>query len=323
MTEDDAYEAAADAIRAGQTGRLQELLEGFPGLVGYSTPLGSLLHVSAEVGNTRAARTLLGKGASSSTRVLLGGTALNIAAMYCRPELISLLLEAGSPLDVEAGQNPLLSAVAEGCLEAVKHLIAAGMDPHHTYLSEAGVIKNALSLAIENEQGEVAEFLVSIGCEVPEQLTTEEAITDVLREIEPSSAANPLATKAPSTAPTELIGSLLSQLYGPVDSFVLQEVVPIHDRVRISVSVVPPHDDHPYLTLFTTGMSDQAMTVPQGQEDFAHAELIMHLPGDWPHPRSIPIDHPMNWPVRWLRDFAYYPHLNDTWLGGRHTIITP
>ena len=28
------------------------------------------------------------------------------------------------------------------------------------------------------------------------------------------------------------------------------------------------------------------------------------------------------WPFEWLRKAAYYPHLNDTWLGGSMTIIS-
>lgn len=77
----------------------------------------------------------------------------------------------------------------------------------------------------------------------------------------------------------------------------------------------------PCLTLFTTGMSDLPMLVPPGEEAYQYAELIMHLPATWPHPRNQSAGYD-NWPIEWLRNVAYYPHLNDTWLGGATTIIS-
>ena len=63
------------------------------------------------------------------------------------------------------------------------------------------------------------------------------------------------------------------------------------------------------------------MTVPVGQEVYQYAELIMHLPATWPHPRDKGAGDDTFWPFEWLRRVAYYPHLNETWLGGPHTII--
>ena len=63
------------------------------------------------------------------------------------------------------------------------------------------------------------------------------------------------------------------------------------------------------------------MTVPAGQNDYQYAELIMHLPAKWPHPHNEQAGDDTFWRFQWLRQVAYYPHLNDTWLGGSRTII--
>jgi hypothetical protein len=76
------------------------------------------------------------------------------------------------------------------------------------------------------------------------------------------------------------------------------------------------------MTLFTTGRSGKAMTVPEGEEKYQYAELIMQLPATWLHPRVQKSNREASWPVEWLRQVAYYPHLNETWLGGKTTIIS-
>ena len=69
-------------------------------------------------------------------------------------------------------------------------------------------------------------------------------------------------------------------------------------------------------------MSDAPMNVPAGQEEFQFAELIIHLPAKWPHPKTAGDDPNAMWPIRWMRDLAYFPHLQETWLGGQFTIVS-
>lgn len=120
----------------------------------------------------------------------------------------------------------------------------------------------------------------------------------------------------------EMITVIMETAFGQVDPLSLQEIVPVHDEVQVSIHVIRPTDTHPHLTLFTTGMSNAAMKVPPGQNEWRYAELIMHLPPTWPHPRDHAEDPAAFWPVQWLRQVAYYPHLNGTWLGGPLTIIS-
>lgn len=42
----------------------------------------------------------------------------------------------------------------------------------------------------------------------------------------------------------------------------------------------PPKDNRKHLTLFTNGLSSEAMRVPNDAEDYRYAELFMELPGE-------------------------------------------
>ena len=108
---------------------------------------------------------------------------------------------------------------------------------------------------------------------------------------------------------------------GPVEEDSLGEIVPASDVVSVTVNVVLPAPGRECITLFTTGMSDRPMTVPEGGEEYRYAELLMRLPPDWPLAKEAFDDANVFWPFEWLRNIAYYPHENETWLGGIHTII--
>jgi hypothetical protein len=50
----------------------------------------------------------------------------------------------------------------------------------------------------------------------------------------------------------------------------------------------------------------------------------MHLPPGWPLPQED-AKQPVEWfwPFEWLAKLAYYPHLNNSWLGGATAIMSP
>jgi hypothetical protein len=54
-------------------------------------------------------------------------------------------------------------------------------------------------------------------------------------------------------------------------------------------------------------MSDLPLTAPSGQESRRLGELVLQLPGSWPHPRTCD-DEQCLWPIEWLRNLAYLPH---------------
>ena len=94
----------------------------------------------------------------------------------------------------------------------------------------------------------------------------------------------------------------------------------ISDLVHIDVHQVPPSEDRPFWTFVTSGMSDKPMTVPEGAEAFAYAELMICLPPDWPVGEEDFNDENNYWPIRLLKVLARLPHEYETWLGPGHTV---
>ena len=86
----------------------------------------------------------------------------------------------------------------------------------------------------------------------------------------------------------------------------------------IAIHVIRTEDEQ---ILVTEGMSARPMTLPAGGEAFQFAELVLRLPSDWPLTLKAFANPNHYWPIEWLKRIARYPHDNDTWLGGPHTII--
>jgi hypothetical protein len=91
----------------------------------------------------------------------------------------------------------------------------------------------------------------------------------------------------------------------------LQEIVP--GQVTLSVWTLVPEDGD-RVVLFTTGMSERPMTVPEGSEEYRYAERVMYLPSDWPVQPDLS-DRAHSWPWIWLRAIAHSTHDQGTWLG--------
>jgi hypothetical protein len=60
------------------------------------------------------------------------------------------------------------------------------------------------------------------------------------------------------------------------------------------------------------GMSQRAMTVPEGGRSFAYGELFLLLPREW--------NSSDWWPIELLRQLARYPHERETWLACGHIV---
>ena len=112
----------------------------------------------------------------------------------------------------------------------------------------------------------------------------------------------------------------MEEHYAPVEKNAFHEIVP--GDPSVSVHVIPPTPTRPWTTLFTAGMSDKPMTVPQGYEESRFAELMIHLPPDWPLSLEAFGDRNHFWPVQMLKKIAYLPHLSGSWLGPPPTIIS-
>lgn len=97
------------------------------------------------------------------------------------------------------------------------------------------------------------------------------------------------------------------------------------DLVHIDVHAVPPEPGRDFWTLFTSGMSDLPMTVPEGLAELARAELLIKLPASWgiEDLKTTPPEPDLErwyWPIRELKQLARLPHEYETWVGFGHTI---
>lgn len=118
-------------------------------------------------------------------------------------------------------------------------------------------------------------------------------------------------------APMEAICAHVERHLGPIES-AFHEIV--SDAIHVDVHVVPPTEDRPCVTLFTTGMSALPMTAPEGAEEWRFAEVLIHLPPDWPLLQEDFADPNHYWPIRLLKQLARFPHETKSWLGPGHTI---
>lgn len=109
----------------------------------------------------------------------------------------------------------------------------------------------------------------------------------------------------------------LERYIGPVET-VMHELV--SDTIHLDLLHIPPADDRPYHTIVTSGMSDLAMDVPEDMAEFARAELMIELPGDWPISQEAFQNEDNYWPLRWLKQIGRLPHEYNTWVGWGHSI---
>jgi len=97
-----------------------------------------------------------------------------------------------------------------------------------------------------------------------------------------------------------------------------------HEKVSADIHVhlfhVAPSRQRPFHTLITCGMSEKAMTIPEGWEDGRFAELMIRLPESWPVNMTAFNNEEYFWPVRLLKALTRYPHENDTWLFAGHSV---
>jgi len=112
----------------------------------------------------------------------------------------------------------------------------------------------------------------------------------------------------------EEIEAHLAKHIGPMHT-VFHEIV--SDLVHLDVLWVQATPERPFHLLVTSGMGDLPMSVPEGLEEFRHAEVFMALPPDWKVGEDAEEHH---WPIRWLKQIGRLPHEYQTWIGNGHTI---
>jgi hypothetical protein len=201
-------------------------------------------------------------------------------------EVVKYLLSKGARLDVSApGRNPLFSAIYGGHVQIVKYLLDSAINRHAVYRGETGKLGNALSFALQRGEREIADVLTQAGCRVP--------IDGVDK---PVWEAERVEVTAEDKVQEQIIAHMAEAFGRPVDPLAMQEVLPLHAEVHVAINVIPAGEKGLYTTLFTTGMSDLPMQVPPNEEKYQYAELVMHLPRNWPPPRSKDAGLDVLWP---------------------------
>jgi hypothetical protein len=121
-----------------------------------------------------------------------------------------------------------------------------------------------------------------------------------------------------SAQSNQLICNHIEQYIGVIDN-VFKEV--ISDVLSIDILIVAPTPNRNYYTLITSGMSEFAMQVPDGAEEYQYTELMICLPPTWKLSDEAFKDERNYWPVRALKTTARFPHEYHTWLYMGHTLV--
>jgi len=115
----------------------------------------------------------------------------------------------------------------------------------------------------------------------------------------------------------EEITAHVERCYGPVRR-VMHEV--ISDHLHVDVLIADVAEDHPYITIVTSGMSDLPMQSKDGSP--TRCEVMMRLMVNHPVSQEAFADEANYWPIRRLKMLARMPHELDTFFAAGHTIAT-
>lgn len=120
----------------------------------------------------------------------------------------------------------------------------------------------------------------------------------------------------------EEISEHFDRVYKGRETTVFHEI--ISDIIHIDVHFMAPTEEAPFWVVYTTGMSDLQMTLPEELEkEWGHlnrAELMLFLPENWTTSSEAFKDDKYYWPIKLLKQLARFPHEYNTWLGYGHTI---
>jgi hypothetical protein len=217
-----------------------------------------------------------------------GRNALSEAVSNGHFEVAKWLLDRGAkiiPVN-ETTSGALFAAVGSGSIEVVRLLIEHGADVNGRFGSPP---ETALSHAIVLGRTEIAELLRSRGAVLPLHIST-----------------SPQLSKK-----QEILDRVEAQL-GSINPSALSGVV--SDIIPLSIHLVPPGPGRDFLTLFTTGMSNQPVPLPDDWADYRYVELLLFLPSAWPSTWEGLLVPPYDWAVKILRWIAYTTFERQRWI---------
>lgn len=295
------------SLKAGDTERVRQLFVTHPELRHEKTILPTWLHEAAATGNIKMVSALLDMNFDINSCGDAGYGPIVSAIRKGHLDVCEFLLWRGA--DPSLGR-PLTEAITrpKDAIRWVRLLVEHGADIRATFhpYNDAGLSEvSILRWAETHGNTEVVTYLRSLlGGEV-------------------SAEASRKSAGSKGSAASEIVEHFAQQ-YAPVGPLSMQEIVP--SGMPIAIRVIRPTERHRHLTLFTIGMCEEAMTAPAEHliyrvEEYRFAELLIHLPPDWPLDPQALAKPEFNWPIHWLRNLARYPHEHQTWLGGPFVMI--
>jgi hypothetical protein len=294
------------------------------------TSSGPCLQYAAQQGKLNAVKCLVELGADVNRRGgIIERTALEEAIYEGHTDVVEFLLAHGSSFDLSVpNHNPYFIALHGNHIEVIKFLLNRGVDTHIVYRGTSGKLKNAISFARDLAKHEIENVLVAAGCRMPVEgldVAVNEAEVQALLSAEQTEEDNfeDIAGAVSAATDEQEIVTFVSHRFGKTEPVALRELLPVFPDVGLAIHVIEGSRQHPFVTLYTTGMSSRAMLVPPEQSEFQYAELMLHLPSTWPRLRDAnATDLAALWPIAALRRIAYHPHCAGTWFGDCHTVST-
>lgn len=256
------------------------------------TPFGSWLHVAASRGELEIVKKLVELASNINMQGgVYGGGALNEAASAGHIDIVRYLLSCGADMDVsEPERNPLFGAISNGYVDIAKLLIEKGIDIDIRYSGEAMENMDALAFVRKQGQKEIVKLLENQKGEVTTTIESNDNTQDHHDEILEH----------------------VVKYFGPVKNSI-SETVP-GSRVSVNIHIIPPSTNQNFVTLVTTGMSDEPMAYSNEESMFKYAELLLKLPTSWTVEGDDMKDQDHYWPIDWLRKVAHIPHIYDGWI---------
>ncbi|MGG0277496.1 suppressor of fused domain protein [Bacillus rhizoplanae] len=287
----DSKQAAKEirsAIKKSDIERVVELIGSNDELLNMMTPFGTWLHVAASKGELDIVKKLIELGLNvNRLGGVYGGGALNEAASAGHIQVVRYLLSCGADMDVsEPERNPLFGAISNGHVDIAKLLIESDIDTDVKYSGESMKDMDALNFAREQGQEEIVKLLAG-----------------------PTTATE---TSHDNQDHHDKILEHVAKYFGPINH-TISEIVP-GSRVSINIHIIPPAKNRDFVTLVTTGMSDEPMDYSNEESVFKYAELLLKLPSNWIVEKDNMEDPNNYWPLGWLRKVAHIPHIYDGWL---------
>ena len=181
----------------------------------------------------------------------------------------------------------MFGAISNGYPDIAKLLIESGIDVEVKYSGES--IKGMDALAFAREQGQV----------------------EIVKVIEEWTSTITETSVSNQDYHNEILEQVTKQ-FGAIQN-TISEIVP-GSRVSVNIHVIPASMNQDFVTLVTTGMSDEPMGYSSEDSESKYAELLLKLPSSWIIGKENMKDQNNYWPFAWLRKLAHIPHVYGGWL---------